>query len=405
MVGLFVGVALVNIGMAAASATSTLVGAAALGQAWSGAPNAAGVLGTAAGALALSRVMTRRGRRSGLRAGYATAVVGGAIAVAGVVVGAVPLLLVGMALLGIGNGAAQLSRYAAADLFPAAGRGRALSSIVWAGTVGGVLGPNLMSPSAGAAMTLHLPMLAGAFLAAALVMTGALAAATALPRTPAPAPSAAGPEATERAGLAALLRVPAVGIALAAMTASQLDMVAVMTMTPVNMSMHGGDLTMVGGVLSIHILGMFALSPLSGAIADRWGGSVTVVLGLVGLGVATVLAMVAPAAGPLTAVALFALGYGWNLCFIGGSSLLSRGLPEAQQTRLQGTVDALVWGVSAVASLGSGALLAAAGYHVLALVAGVVAAVPVLIVLAAHRRRLPAPPRPEPVTASRGDAG
>lgn len=386
MLGLFVGVALVNTGMAAASAAATLAGAHVLGAGWSGVPSAAGVLGTAAGTLALSVAMSRLGRRAGLLAGYAIAVLGGIVGVVALVAGAPLMVLAAMALLGIGNGGAQLSRYAAAELYPVAGRGWALSTVVWAGTVGGVLGPNLMAPTAGVAQSIRIAPHAGIFMAVTAVMAGAWLAAVALPRlAQAPLGDRVAPDAPVR--LAALARLPAVQIAFGAMVAAQIDMVAVMTMTPLYLSMNGDGLAMIGGVLSVHILGMFALSPVSGKLADRFGGTATIVGGIGALALATVLAVAVPAAGGiLEAPALFVLGYGWNLCFVGGSSLLSRDLPEAAQTRLQGAVDTLVWGSSALASIASGGLFAAAGYSVLAVVAGLAPALLLIVIVVAGRR-------------------
>ena len=103
-VALFVGVVFMNTAMVGASAVATLVAAQGLGAAWSGSPNAANVLGTALGALGLAALMTRRGRRAGILLGYAVGALGALLAAAAVVGALVPLLLVGMLLLGIGNG-------------------------------------------------------------------------------------------------------------------------------------------------------------------------------------------------------------------------------------------------------------------------------------------------------------
>jgi MFS family permease len=133
-------------------------------------------------------------------------------------------------------------------------------------------------------------------------------------------------------------------------------------------------------VLSAHLVGMFALSPLSGRLVDRFGGRVAITCGTGVLIAAAAVAVAAPtshnAGLPL---ALFLLGYGWNLCFVGGSSLLSRDLPEQARTQLQGLVDAIVWGSAACASLSAGAIFAGGGYAVLALLAGGLAAAPLLV--------------------------
>ena len=181
------------------------------------------------------------------------------------------MLLFGMFLLGLGNGAAQLSRYLAAELVPAHRKGFALSLIVWAGTVGAIVGPTLIAPGAGLATALGLPALAGPVLVA-VVMTGlALLASTGLRRTP----RATGPAHVVRRVAA----TPVVLAPLVSMVCAQLTMVAVMTMTPLHLGAPHG-LEVLGLVLSAHMIGMFALAPLSGRLADRFGGRVTIYLGI-----------------------------------------------------------------------------------------------------------------------------
>jgi MFS family permease len=134
---------------------------------------------------------------------------------------------------------------------------------------------------------------------------------------------------------------------------------------------------------------MFALAPLSGRLADRLGGVTTISFGIGTLVAATVLAASASVIDdPMLALGLFLLGYGWNLCFVGGSSLLSRGLPLAEQARTQGVVDAVVWSTSALASLLSGALLASGGYVLVAAVGGAVAVLPVIVIVLGRRSAL-----------------
>jgi hypothetical protein len=88
-----------------------------------------------------------------------------------------------------------------------------------------------------------------------------------------------------------------------------------------------------------------------------------------------------PADGPMILVTLFTLGFGWNLSFVGGSALLTHGLPLAARARLQGRTDAIVWSTSALASTGSGLVVALAGYEILAVACAAFVAVPVTIAL------------------------
>ncbi|MGH3377605.1 MAG: MFS transporter [Actinoallomurus sp.] len=426
MTALFCGAALMNAAMAVASAVSTIVASDRLGVRWAAVPNTAGVVGTGIGALALTRLMGRRGRRAGLTCGYLASACGAAVAVAAVAGDSVAALTAGLLLLGLGNAGAQLSRYAAAELYPADRRGAAIGTVVWAGAVGAVGGPLLLDASSEAATGLGWAALTGPYvfaalttLAAALTIGGGSSAGT-TGRTRAgasgdaraeassgaavasggaaevgPVRTGAGPVRTEvgpvRTGagvsggaagvgsvrLRALVRVPAARTALVVMVTAQVVMVAVMTATPLDMHMHGQGLGAVGLTLSAHTLGMFALSPLTGRMVDGVGARPVMAAGLLALVSATVLAASVPESdAPVRTGALFLLGYGWNLCFVGGSGTLASDLPDAARASVEGAVDAAVWGIAAVASLASTVTMAAGGYAALALAAGALVLVP-----------------------------
>lgn len=376
-----------NTAMAGASTAATLIADRLGGAGWSGVPGAAGVLGTAMGTLSAGHLISRYGSRNVLRGLYAAAVVGAAIAFAAAAGGILVILLLGMFLLGLGNGAAQLSRYLAAESVSVDRKGFALSMIVWAGTVGAIVGPALLAPGAHLATALGFTSLAGPVLVAVGMTAVAFLAATTLRRTPAPA---------RRAMSLSALRAPVVVAPLVSMVCAQLTMVAIMTMTPLHMADHG--LEVLGVVLSVHMIGMFALAPLSGRLADRFGGRTAIYLGI---GCLTLAAVTAFGAGQVAGLsfAMFLLGYGWNLVFVGGSSILSRELPEGQRIQLQGAVDAVVWGSSAFASLGAGLLFGTGGYSLVAVVGGVLALLPVILLA---RRPAPGEPEPLPQPASVG---
>jgi MFS family permease len=376
LIGLCAGVSFMHMAMVDASAVATLLFAERVGPTWSGMPPTAGVLGTAVGTIALSRMMAGRGRRAGLLAGYGVAAIGGVLAIIGVASDTIVLLVGAMALLGFGNGAAQLSRYAAAEMYPIDRRGFGLSAVVWAGTIGAVAGPALIAPAARLGGG---DSFGGVFLLVMAVVVGAWAASASLPRRLARAL----PEGHKWAGVmgaGALGEAARVRLALAAMVTGQVVMAAVMTMTPLYMHDHGHGLAAVGSVLSAHTLGMFALSPISGRITDRFGSRVAIGSGLSIMAAAAVIAIAAPSdGGAVLPAALFLLGFGWNLGHVGGSSLLSHGLETTDRMRVQGSVDGVVWGAAALATLSSGAIFGIGGYTLLGIVAGSLLIYPALV--------------------------
>jgi MFS family permease len=375
-------VALGSTGHIAAVTVATIVASEMTGSVQlSGTPVAAVVFGAALGATSLSWLMSRRGRRPGLAAGYGVGVIGAVLAVQAIIAASLPLLLVGSLLIGFGNSANQLSRYAAADLYPADRRATALSTVVWATTIGAIIGPNLVGPSGDFAMSLGLPMNAGPYLVP-VVLVGAAAIVAFVGLRPDPYEladhaSTVQPGDAPAAPLAEILARPAVLISIVALVVGQFVMVLIMTMTPLHMAQHSHGLPAIGLVLSAHTFGMYALAPLSGRLTDKFGSAPVIYGGTATLAIAGLLAAIAPAQDDrLLLVALFLLGFGWNLGYVAGSSMLTGGVSVVERTRIQGLADGLVWSTSALASLGSGVLLAAAGYAALGVLGAVLVVIP-----------------------------
>jgi MFS family permease len=149
---------------------------------------------------------------------------------------------------------------------------------------------------------------------------------------------------------------------------------------------HEHGLGSISTVISAHTLGMYAFSVVSGRLADKWGRGPIILTGSVTLLLACLTAPLSPDVLPL-AVSLFLLGLGWNFCFVGGSTLLSDQLSPAERARTQGVNDLLVGLASATGSLGSGLVFAATNYTVIALVAGALSLIPLVMVLNWMRRK------------------
>jgi MFS family permease len=137
---------------------------------------------------------------------------------------------------------------------------------------------------------------------------------------------------------------------------------------------------------------MFALSPISGRLTDRFGSPLVIAAGLAILALSAVLAAVAPPdGGAILFLALFLLGYGWNLGYVAGSAMLAGGLARSERTRLQGITDSFIWSSAAAASLTSGVVVSWAGYATLGLLGAGLVAIPAIILFGARRPTAPAP--------------
>jgi MFS family permease len=263
---------------------------------------------------------------------------------------------------------------------------------VWGGTVGSVIGPWLVPIAGAMAVGVGLPSLAGPYLVPVVFvgLAGLLSFAFLRPDpyeladATADEVAASVAESTDEA-LSAILRRPGIVAALVALVVSQLVMTLIMTMTPLHMTESGHDLAAVGMVLSGHTLGMYAFSPVSGWLTDRLGRLPTILLGTTVLALSAAMAAAAPPdGGGLLMLALFLLGLGWSFGYVAGSALLSDHLALHERTRVQGVADALIWSAAAVASLGSGFVVVAAGYTALGILG--VGLVAIAVVVVHHNR-------------------
>jgi MFS family permease len=364
------------------------------------------VLGAAVGSWALAGLMGRRGRRVGLVTGYAVGAAGALLAVVAGVVGSMTLLLVGAALLGATSSANYAARYAATDLATPGNRGRSLSIVVWATTLGAVVGPNLTGLSARFADALDIPELTGPFALGALGM--AIAAAVVWVRlrpdpllvARATAAQAAGEESTSASAVPKplvreiLREQPAIAAAIAGLAAAHAVMISVMVMTPLHMEHGHAELRVIGFVISLHVLGMFAFAPLVGMAADRFGRVSVLASGGVVLLAALVLCARAPeGASHEIFIGLFLLGLGWSLATVAASTMVAELAPIGAVTQVQGTAD-LVMGLAAAAgSALSGVIVGEYGFPVLAGFSSIFAVAVLAAATLAGRARF-SPPTP-----------
>lgn len=365
-------------------------------EALSGFATAAVTLGAALTAIPLARLAGRRGRRVALTTGNVAALIGIVVVIAAAGLRLFPLLLVGIALIGAGNAATLQSRFAATDLSSTARRGRDLATVVWATTVGGVVGPLLLAPGELIGASVGMPRLTGAYLFSFAAQVCAFALyvlvlrpdplllAQRLDREKTASASAPAPQA-DRPGLARF--------AMLAVAASHVTMASVMAMTPVHLShiVAPDAVTFaVGFTIAAHVFGMYGLSPVFGALADRFGRIRVIVLGQALLAASLAVAATMPDSQAGVLVALVLLGLGWSAATVSGAALLTEATPLALRPRRQGRSDTLMTACAAVGSVLAGLILGAVGYDGLALWALVPVSAVCLSAALLRRTRTPA---------------
>ena len=380
---LILGQVMAGLGMGATLSMGAILASRLSGsEAWSGMAATMSTLGAALAAVPLARLAGRSGRRISLFTGALLAASGAVITIVSTMVAFFPLLLVGLALIGVGTAVNLQSRFAATDIANDRTRSRDLSLVVWATTVGAVSGPNLITPGEAVGSFLGLPELAGPFvftlaaqtLAAVVYFVGLRPDPLLLARELARDPNSAGAKSLgPSVDNLVVARTAIISIAL-----SHATMVSVMAMTPVHLVNHGASLAIVGFTISLHIAGMYALAPVFGMLSDRVGRIPTILVGQVillgslmftGFGSENELAVV---------IGLVLLGLGWSAATVAGSTLLSESTIIEKRAARQGVSDLVMSGSGAAGGALAGVVLAFLGYSglsfvALLLVAGVVA--------------------------------
>ncbi|NUP17300.1 MAG: MFS transporter, partial [Streptomyces sp.] len=311
-----------------------------------------------------------RGRRPGLVLAYLIGAVGAGVAVIAARIGSFPLLLCGMAAFGAASSANLQARFAAADLAEPERRARAISLVVWATTIGAVLGPNIAAPAGRSVTGLGIPAAAGPFLwAAGIFLISAVVVAVLLRPDPLltaralePADEQSPAARSLRSGLTAVAASPRARLAVVTVAVAHTAMVSVMSMTPVDLAHHGAGIDLIGLVISGHIAGMYAFAPLMGRLSDRLGRLSGIGLAVGLLACAVFLAGTAGGSHGQTALGLFVLGLGWSAALVSGSALLTDSVPQPARAAAQGLSDLIMNASAGIGGAAAGLVVAQASY-------------------------------------------
>lgn len=369
-----------GVGMASGAAVGALLAADLAGDLFAGLSASSSVIGAAFIAIPVTRLMTTTGRRQGLILAYIIGILGALTVILGAKMGQIAIALPGMVLMGGGTTATLQSRYAATDLAQPRNRGRDLSIVVWATTIGSVVGPNLAETMGDVAEKINLPRLAGPYLMTIVVFMAAMVLLQLMLR---PDPLVVSEEMLGvdrlaakakpmplKDALALILSIPAAKVGLASMALGQAVMTAVMSMTPVHLDHADASLGVIGAIISGHIAGMYIASPLVGIAADRLGRRPVIVTGIVTLFVSFLLSGTASGEQHTQLmIGLFLLGLGWSCTMIAGSTLLTESLPAETRPRAQGAADLSMGICGASAGLLAGVVVGFGSYALLNILA------------------------------------
>jgi len=392
---LILGQIMAGLGMGATlSMGAILAGRLSGSDALSGMAATMATLGAALAAVPLAALASRTGRSISLASGAAVAALGGVVVIIAIIASSFTLLLLGLMMVGVGTAVNLQSRFAATDIAAPTTRGRDLSLVVWATTVGAVSGPNLLIPGESLGSWLGLPELAGPFvftviaqaLAAVVYLVGLRPDPLKVAKDAASAHAAAGTS----SGLADVVDRPIVQrAAMLAIALSHATMVSVMAMTPVHLVNHGASLAVVGFTISLHIAGMYALAPLFGILADRVGRVPTILLGQAIFAISLAFTGFGSENELTVIIGLVLLGLGWSASTVAGSTLLTESTSLDRRAKVQGVSDLLMSGSGATGAALAGVALSLIGYSGLSFVAVIFVLIVTVRMVFLAQRELP----------------
>ncbi len=374
-----------------AAMSSAYSSAAILGEELSGSETLGGVaassmtMGAALTAIPLARFMARNGRRPGIAGGYAMAMGGSVLSLLAALSGWYPLLPVGILCVGLGYSANMAARFAAADL--AEEPGTAIGTVIWASTLGSVIGPTIgFGPARSFATSIGLDELAGPYLMS-FVLFGIAAVVVGTYLRPDPLEVAGGLGRHEkrvplRSFIRPVFRSRDGMLAVGSMMIGHIVMVGVMTMMPLHLRSGGNELPVVGYIISLHIIGMYALSPIVGRLVDRFGARILIAVGGLLLALGAEVAAHNEAHEALGAfIGMFLIGVGWSCGLVASSALVVRTFTGDDRIGIQGLSDMCMTAAGASAGMVAGFTMAATGFHHLSHAAMFIGLLPPLVVV------------------------
>ena len=290
--------------------------------------------------------------------------------------------------MGVGNGANLAARFAAADLAPEENKASAIGNLVWASTIGSVLGPSLgLGPAKKLGNILGVPELAGPYVISGLLF---LLAALTIRRWLRPDPlvviGGIGSEGEKQTSIKKAFKIlftSKVGrLSVGSMVVGHVVMVGVMTMTPLHLKDGGHQLEIVGFVISLHIIGMYAFSPLVGVLIGKIGAKAVIALGGSLLVIGSELASHAEPQDSLGVfMGLFLIGLGWSFGLVASSALIASEFDGPEKVRIQGLADLSMTASGGLAGLGSGLVVTVTDYQTLSHYSGILGLYPIATVL------------------------
>lgn len=343
-------------------------------------PVTAMIVGLALSTSTATMLIYRLGRSRGLMLGAGIAIPAALLAAAGVILQNFFVFSLALCMIGMSGAFIQQVRFAAADSVGPDLKSHAISWVLFGGVAAGFFGPQLSSITRN--------WIDGAEYAASFLVIGVLSALSIAVLLFTRLAPVVGPGSKAEAGrpMSELLRRSDIVVPMIAAALTYALMTLIMVAAPLAMVRFGGHSPDdASGAIQWHVVAMFAPSFVTGAIIRRIGAHLVTAIGLVLIIICAIIALNGITVGHFT-VTLILLGLGWNFGFIGATSMLTSAYRPEEAGRVQAVNEQVVFGASALASVGSGFLLQGIGWQAINVMAIPLASVAILLLAWASLR-------------------
>ncbi len=309
-------------------------------------PVALQFLGLIMATLPAAHLMQKMGRKVGFILGNCIGLIGTWVALQGLEANSLMHFASGTFLIGMAIGTGQQYRFAALDVCSVEQRPRAISMVMAGGILAAILGPNLAIWSRqwydGNAFV-------GAFYGLFVIYVLALLLISSLSlgvpiKTKTQQATRSYRELFQQPLLIAAMASGAIGYAV---------MVLLMTATPIAMQHDDFPFSNIAWVIQWHVLGMYVPSFFTGRLIRRYSSRRVILWGCAILALCVLVNVLGNSYWHYF-MGLILLGVGWNFTFIAATHLLTFTYEPAEQGKVQGINEFMVFSAAALGSLLAG---------------------------------------------------
>ena len=289
-------------------------------------------------------------------------------------------MCLGGILLGFAVANMQLYRFAAVELAPGPFRAKAISYVTAGGILAGFIGPSLarFTPD------LWLPTFQASFIAVVCLHALVFVILSFIEFPQVKPEDTAGPQRP----LLEIVTQPTYMVAATGAMIAFGVMSFVMAASPLAIVQCGLDKTEAPITIFVHVMGMFLPAFFTGHLIQRFGVFNIMIWGIVLLIGGVAVALLGQSVWNFR-IALGLNGVGWNLLFVGATTLLTTTYRPAERGKAQAFNDFMVFGTTATASLMASVVLELKGWAMLNYAAFAMVSV-ALLVIAVFRLKHPA---------------